>query len=383
MKILFVDDEPKILTGIERMLFDMAGEWEMSFADSGIKALEILEKCPVDVVVSDMHMPMMNGAELLTKVKSNYPSAVRIILSGYTEMDVALRAVPVAHQFLSKPCDSDLLKHVIERALSLQLLLSDDSVKAVIGTLDKLPSIPRIYSSLVNILTDTKASASDVASIISQDQAISARVLQIVNSAFFGGSGRTKTVEGAVVRLGVGMIKSLVLSIEVFQNAQLLNAISDFSIEEVQSHALVTATLAKKIHNDPSTADDVFTAALLHDIGKLVMLSVLPEQLEASLNLAVSAEMPFYLAEQEIMGLSHAEIGGYLLGVWGLPYSIVEAVANHHDPVKVPGQKEFGIVETVYVANILAQGEIPNLNYLTQWGVLEQLESWQRLALGL
>jgi len=383
LKILFVDDEPRILSGIERMLFDMTDEWDMSFAESGELALETLEQSPVDVIVSDMRMPLMDGAELLKQVQARYPNTVRIILSGHTEMEAALRAVPVAHQFLSKPCDPDLLKNVIVRACALQSLLSDDSVREVIGTLDKLPSVPRIYSELINTLADAKAAASDVAEIISQDQAISAKILQVVNSAFFGGSGRTNTIEGAVVRLGVGMIKSLILSIEVFQNAQSFNTVPGFSIDEAQNHALVTATLAKKILNDRSIADDVFMAALLHDIGKLVMLSVLPGQLEAGLKLAESADMPFYLAEQQLMGLSHAEIGGYLLGVWGLPYAIVEAVANHHNPTRVPGQTEFGIVETLYVANALAEGEDFDANYLAQWGVLDQLETWQALALEL
>lgn len=381
MKILFVDDEPRILSGIERMLFDMTDEWDMSFAESGAQALEHLENNSVDVIVSDMRMPVMDGAELLKQVQAHYPTTVRIILSGHTDLEAALRAVPVAHQFLSKPCDPDLLKSVIMRTCCLQALLRDGGVREVIGELDKLPSVPRIYSELVNALADNKASAPDVAKIISQDLAISARILQIVNSAFFGGSGLTNTIQEAVVRLGIGMIKSLILSIEVFQNAQSFNSVPGFSIDEMQKHALVTATLAKKLLNDQSIADDVFMAALLHDIGKLVMLSVLPEQLEAVLRLAESNDMAFYLAEQELMGLSHAEIGGYLLGVWGLPYSIVEAVANHHEPTRVPGQTEFGIVEAVYVANTLAGGEALNANYLVQWGVLDQLEAWQALAL--
>lgn len=381
MKILFVDDEPRILSGIERMLFDMADEWDMIFAESGAQALEHLENNSVDVIVSDMRMPVMDGAELLKQVQAHYPTTVRIILSGHTDLEAALRAVPVAHQFLSKPCDPDLLKSVIMRTCCLQSLLRDGGVREVIGELDKLPSVPRIYSELVNALADNKASAPDVAKIISQDLAISARILQIVNSAFFGGSGLTNTIQEAVVRLGIGMIKSLILSIEVFQNAQSFNSVPGFSIDEMQKHALVTATLAKKLLNDQSIADDVFMAALLHDIGKLVMLSVLPEQFEAVLRLAESNDMSFYLAEQELMGLSHAEIGGYLLGVWGLPYSIVEAVANHHDPTRVPGQTGFGIVEAVYVANTLAGGEALNANYLVQWGVLDQLEAWQALAL--
>lgn len=380
MKILFVDDEPRILRGIERMLFDMADDWDMSFAESGAQALETMEHKPVDVIVTDMRMPGMDGAALLTEVKARHPNTVRIVLSGHTELEAALRVVPVAHQFLSKPCEPELLKSVIERACNLRLVLSDARVTGVIGALDKLPSVPRIYSQLANALAYEKANVSDVARIVSLDQAISAKVLQVVNSAFFGGSTPIANIEGAVVRLGIQMIKNLVLSVEIFQDADLFKAVPGFSIETAQRHALDVAALARKLIRDKSMGDDAFMAAILHDIGKLVMLSAQPEQLEASLRLSASDALSFHLAEKQLMGISHAEIGGYLLGVWGLPYPIVEAVANHHEPMRVPRRRDFGIVEAVYVANTLSNGEAVNVDYLVQWGVLDQLETWQKMA---
>lgn len=380
MKILFVDDEPRILRGIERMLFDMADDWDMSFAESGAQALETMEHKPIDVIVTDMRMPGMDGAALLTEVKARHPNTVRIVLSGHTELEAALRVVPVAHQFLSKPCEPELLKSVIERACNLRLVLSDARVTGVIGALDKLPSVPRIYSQLANALAYEKANVSDVARIVSLDQAISAKVLQVVNSAFFGGSTPIANIEGAVVRLGIQMIKNLVLSVEIFQDAHLFKAVPGFSIETAQRHALDVAALARKLIRDKSMGDDAFMAAILHDIGKLVMLSAQPEQLEAALRLSASDGLSFHLAEKQLMGISHAEIGGYLLGVWGLPYPIVEAVANHHEPMRVPRRRDFGIVEAVYVANTLSNGEAVNVDYLVQWGVLDQLETWQKMA---
>lgn len=382
MKILFVDDEPRILRAIERMLFDMVDEWEMDFVTSAVEALEFLEHDPVDVIVTDMRMPGMDGAELLKEIQGRSPNIVRIILSGHTEMEAALRALPVAHQFLSKPCDPELLKSVIERACSLQEMLNDSRIKNVIGTLDNLPSVPRVYSQLLSAVADQRPAA-DIAKIISQDQAMSVKVLQIVNSSFFGGSGVITNIESAVVRLGVTMIKNIILSVEVFQDADTFHDVPGFSIDEAQKNALSTAALAKEILNDKSTEDEVVLAAMLHDIGLLVMMAVLPDQLASALRLASAEGLAFHQAEKQLMGVTHAEIGGYLLGVWGFPYSIVEAVANHHEPLRVPGSKSFGVLEAVYIANTLVLNEVVNADYLIQWGVLDQLENWQRMALNI
>ena len=103
-RILFVDDEPLVLQGLQRMLRPMRNEWEMAFVESGRRALEEMATLPFQVVVSDMRMPGMNGAQFLSHVQELYPRTVRLILSGHADKDLIMKCVGTAHQFLAKPC---------------------------------------------------------------------------------------------------------------------------------------------------------------------------------------------------------------------------------------------------------------------------------------
>lgn len=121
--ILFVDDEPKLLDGLRRLLFPYSGLWEMEFASSGTEALRILAASTFDVVIADMRMPGMNGAELLNQVAKLYPQMVRMILSGTWQQDLRIQAAMIAHQYLSKPCDPEVLKATLDRAFALRAVL--------------------------------------------------------------------------------------------------------------------------------------------------------------------------------------------------------------------------------------------------------------------
>lgn len=127
-RILFVDDEPNILSGLKRMLRSMRKEFDLQFAGSGIEALDSMAVHESDIVVSDMRMPGMDGAELLDIIQERYPSAVRIMFTGQADQESVLRTVGVVHQFLTKPCDSDLLRSVLLRAGTLHRFVSDTSI---------------------------------------------------------------------------------------------------------------------------------------------------------------------------------------------------------------------------------------------------------------
>src|SRR5256885_11774657 len=126
IRILFVDDEPKVTEGLHRMLRSMRREWEMTFATSGAEALEKLSAKPFDVVVSDMRMPGMDGCQLLTEVMRRHPQVVRIILSGYSDKETIMRSIGLAHHYLSKPCDAETLKETIRRACDLRDQLEEE-----------------------------------------------------------------------------------------------------------------------------------------------------------------------------------------------------------------------------------------------------------------
>jgi putative nucleotidyltransferase with HDIG domain len=352
-RILFVDDEVSILDGLKNLLHKQRHLWNMVFSASGEAALAELEKAPFDVIVSDMRMPGMDGAALLTAVKAAYPDVARIILSGQAEREAVIRALPVAHQFLSKPCDGESLRVVIERACRLQRLLTDGAIRTAIGKLDALPSAAATYQDLTQALADPNVGLGTVAAIVERDPAMSAKVLQLVNSAYFGLAQRVTSVSQAMVYLGADTMKGLVLTSQVFALAERAR-IPGLSIDALQQHSLMTARLAKRLVVNQRVGDDAFTAGLLHDIGQVALGVSMPEVYADILKAA--RECPLHEAEHARLGVSHAEVGAYLLGFWGLPFTVVEAVAYHHRPSAVDaGDRE--VLAAVHVADTLVDAD--------------------------
>ncbi len=391
-RVLFVDDEPRILEGLRRMLRPQRHEWEVAFAPGGEAALAMMEALPFDVIVSDMRMPGIDGATLLCRVREQYPQMVRIVLSGYTELSAALRVVPVAHQFLAKPCDAEMLRVAVERACHLKALLSDDSIRRTVTGLGDLPSLPRTYQALTQALADPDTSLQKVAKIIEQDVGISAKVLQLVNSAFFGIAHSMTNIQSAVSYLGINTLKSLVLSVEIFRAFKPKRDLPTFSLEKLQQHAQLTAHIAARLPVPKHLAEIAVVAGMLHDVGKLILAWKLSEHFEEVLAEALETRCPVYKVEQREDGFSHAEIGAYLLGLWGLPYSVVEAVALHHGPNRVPHQN-FDAISAVYVANFLAHeleqssGGGPAVYIMEDYqeefatlGIREMIPEWRAMA---
>ena len=147
--VLFVDDQPQVLRGLRRTLDCMEEEWDMEFVDSGQEALDIMAQKPFDVMVTDMHMPGMDGAQLLERVSQDYANTIRIVLSGQANEEAVFRAVQPMHQYLSKPCDAQTLQDTIERALAMQELLAESSLKQLVSQLSSLPSLPSLYEKWV------------------------------------------------------------------------------------------------------------------------------------------------------------------------------------------------------------------------------------------
>ena len=391
-RVLFVDDEPRMLDGLRRMLRSQRNEWDMAFAPGGEAALAIMEATPFDVIVSDMRMPEMDGAALLTQVRNLYPQVVRIVLSGHTELSTALRVVPVAHQFLAKPCDAGTLRVAVERACHLKGLLSDDSIRRTVGALRDLPSLPRTYEALTEGLADPDTSLQKLAKIVEQDVGVSAKILQLVNSAFFGIAHSVTNIEHAVVYLGINTIRSLVLSLEIFRVFAPEAAVPGFHLESLHMHARLSSYIAARLPVPKHLTEITMAAGMLHDVGKLVLAWKFPDHFRRLLAQAAEERLPLHKVEEREHGFSHAEIGGYLLGLWGLPYILVEAVALHHGPNRVP-HAYFDAVSAVHVANLLAheldlrlaEGSLendpmPSQEELTMLGVGDDLAAWRAMA---
>jgi putative nucleotidyltransferase with HDIG domain len=388
-KILFVDDEISILDGLKRMLRPMRSEWETSFAPGGEAALSFMESTHFDVIVSDMRMPGMDGATLLEIVREKYPSTLRIILSGYTELQASLRAVPVAHQFLLKPCDPDMLRAGIARATSLGEALDSKMLTTLVGALRDLPSLPRVYGELKQALEEPNVTIEKISQIVEKDVAVSAKLLQLVNSAFFGLARDVTDVKTAVSCLGMNVLHDLVLTLEVFRTFTPNEFISEQFLEQFHRHAQLSARIAGGIAQKSQLSPAVVLAALMHDVGKLVIAERIPAHLARAIAQAEADGKQLYEVEESLTHISHAEVGAYLLSLWGFPYAVVEAVAHHHHPRRAP-TNSLDMVFAVYVTNILAHeleclesGQIPpslDLELLQSAGVLDKLPEWRKIA---
>jgi HD-like signal output (HDOD) protein len=354
-RILFVDDESKILDGIRRMLHADRERWDMQFAMGGEAALQACEAGSFDVVVYDMRMPGMDGATLLGHVRDRFPSTARIVLSGYSDGGLSTRAVPVAHRFLAKPCNGAELQATIERVCILQDLLSSAELRRVIGTVGELPSLSSTYTALLESVKDPNASIVQVAEIIEHDMGMSAKVLQLVNSAFFGLAQTVTTVQRAASFLGMETIKNLALASETFRVFAPDSRIPQSICETIQRRAHRTAAIASALPVVPKSSRDVtVVSALLHDVGSLILASKMPDQFCSVLARAAERGCEDFEVEEELLGISHAEIGAYLLGLWGFPNLAVEAIAHHHRPTRIP-HTGFDSSVALYVANLLAQ----------------------------
>ncbi len=354
-KFIFVDDDAKVLKGLQRMLRKYRKEWDMNFAISGAEALKLIDNESFDVIVSDMRMPEMNGDELLNEVKKRSPQTVRIILSGHAEDNMIMKTVKSAHQFLAKPCDPDLLKYTVSRVSALRGLLTDEHLLHVASQVDTLPSLPTIYTRVIEVLQQPDYSIHEVGKIVSEDLGMTSKILQLVNSAFFGIPRRFSDVSDAVVFLGCDTIQSLVLTFGIFSQYG-SKKIAGLDMEKLSTHGLTTATVAKfiaKSHTkEKELIDDTYMAALLHDIGQLVLAANLSEPYLEITKRINEDKVSRHAAEKEAFGTSHAEMGAYLLGIWGLPDNIVEAIAWHHDPENSPVEN-FSPLAAVHAADAL------------------------------
>ncbi len=350
--ILFVDDETPVLAGLRTRLHRCKKNWDMSFVDGGEAAIRALECAPRDVVVTDIQMPKMDGSELLRVISERWPQTVRIVLSGYTDPLQTTRLATLAHQVISKPCEPQRLENMIDRCLALQDLLQQPHIRSVVGRIRTLPTLPRVYAQLQKALADEGVTVHEVAALVGADPAIAAKILQLVNSAFYRLPRRITKIEQAVSYLGFASIRNLTLSAEIFSSWHGGRAPGCPNFDRLQAHSQVVATAASALARKTQFADDALLAGLLHDIGYWVLGLECPADLARAVEHAACKRIPLYEAELAVIGASHAQVGAYLLGLWGLPYTVIETVAHHHSPLDL-SQHEFDGLAAVTVAHSL------------------------------
>jgi HD-like signal output (HDOD) protein/CheY-like chemotaxis protein len=390
-QVLFVDDDPSVLESLRDALRPWRREWRATFACGGDAALSELSAREFDVVVSDMRMPGTDGAALLRQVHDLQPHAVRIMLSGSAETDVLTRAAAVAHRFLAKPCDVEELGRVVTHAAALGQMSHAQRLHGAASAAMALPCAPALYGELSALLATETAGMADVAALIERDIAVTARILQLTNSAFVGLPRVINRVEEAASLLGLGVVKAIVLSSEALAAYRPREPIAGFSLEALERHSALVAAMTRRLLAPGPARETACAAAMLHDIGWLILAADDPSRVGNLLAAASAERRPLADVERELDGPTHAEVGAHLLALWGLPDPIVTTIAGHHRP-PAPVERGLDATAAVHIADLLIGERLPLWNtpaaavdttYLEALGVAEQLASWRASAADL
>lgn len=375
-KILFVDDEQQIIDGIRRIFYPFKNEWDIFYALSGEEALKIIDNNTINVVVTDMRMPGMNGAELLFQVKKNHPETIRIILSGHSDEELIMKSVNVAHQFLLKPCETSILIETIRKTFYVRVHLRNENLIKLINGIEELPEMPEVIIKIEDECSKPSISINKVASLISEDIGLSAKILQVVNSAFFGLPTKIADLEQAVSFLGLNTVRALILFLKLHRVENYKTDFASF-IKEVLQHSLIVANYTRMIYEyetrNTIIGKEAFAAGMLHDVGKLALL----KHPEYKALLDGKSRQSLHKIEYEKFNVTHADVGAYLLAIWNIPNNIVEAVAFHHNEIR---DTKFDLCMAVNCANRLANLTNDNSNEVCRELVDSRFTIWKEVC---
>ena len=383
--VLLVDDEPNVLSGLRRSLRPMRDKLEIVFASGAHEALDIMAKVPLDLIVSDMRMPGMDGIQLLGEVRARFPGIVRFALSGDVSRGALLASAGLVHRYLAKPCDTQELQTALSSVWELRPLVTNNDLKNTLSQIESLPAAPALYRSLVRALDAPSAAGEDVGRIIAIDIAMTTKVLQVAGWALFGDNQLFFSVPHAVDSLGIETLRAMASSGGALASLE-HEAFERMSLGPLWNHARSVADFARQIARSSNAggeiADQAYVGGLLHDVGKLAFAATTPVAHAAASVRAVTDNIGLLDAERDVIGATHPEAGAYLLGIWGLAGPIVEAVRFHHNPSSV-ARRGFSAVTAVHVADaLLGDDSATNLDqpYLDGLGVCDQIETWRALT---
>ena len=351
--ILFVDEDKSILDEIKNEILSM--EFKFFFATSGEKALEILFDNNINILVTEINLPKMDGIALLKKVKSLYPGIIKLVLSRAINEKFINRMVDLnlLKAFICKPWKENELMATIEDLIEIDNKLNNEYIKDIIYSSNKLPTLPVIYKELNKLIEDDKSDIDDIIKLINTDQVTASRILRIVNSSFYG--IKTGAVKTAVINLGLLSLKSVIITSEIFK-AEGCNY-----VELLWEHSCLTNNMTiflyEYIYKKP-IPDSYHSAGLLHDLGKVLLYKMFELKYEKVIKIkAENPDISLSLCERNVFNFSHEELGATVLSNWELPSSIVETALNHHFPEKGTKQHR-AILSIVHIADYYSWKQI-------------------------
>jgi HD-like signal output (HDOD) protein len=361
-------------------------DWEFTFALNGMTALERIHERRFDAVVTRFEIRDVDGRQLLTAAYDRDPTTLRLLRGKVGQTDSHEHGGQAAPYVLPEELEPIRLCHALDRYFWLGDLMQREGLKALMGRIRRLPTLPNLYAKVVAELSSPVASMESVAQLIAQDPVMAAKMLQVVNSAYFGLPREITMPAEAVMYLGGERTKSLILITHLF--TQFDDALCPgFELDVLWNHSVATATLCRCLimreTSDGRLGDLAFTSGLLHDIGKLLLAANVPDQYRSVLAIRQKSSTPVWRAEKDVFGITHAELGASVLGLWGLPLPLLQAVAWHHTPSEnqPPG---FQVVTSVHVANALDHERnnriaeaLIDRDYLGAAGLLDRINRWR------
>lgn len=385
IRILFVDDDPHLVASLRAMLRRQRKVWHMDFAEGGPQALTMLEDQEFDVIVSDLRMPEIDGVRLLEAVRDKQPSCARIILTGTTELSATRRCMPLAHQVIAKPCPPEQLRGIVQSTIDTLSLLDSKDLKQAIGSAESLPPLPQTYRRFSEAIEQSRPT-SELGTIVEEDPVLATKTLQLVNSAYFGLGTRVTDINRAIALLGLDLLHGLLLQIASCESLRHANRCRNFDADARRDASMQVAQFAASLLHDDRERRDARTLGLIHDIGSFVLAWKRPFVYSRVLQATIDTGRPQSLVEREVLHHSYAEVGAYLVGLWGIPFSLAHAIASQDRP-SATEQQAFGAVGAVHVADVLLSerdgrpAHHPlDTAYLGHCGVLDELPRWRAMA---
>ena len=392
--ILFVDDNENVISGIQRQLRPYRSQWQLFFAYSGAQALQIMAQQPIDLIVSDMMMPEMRGDELLEIVCERYPSTVRMILSGFADEEALKNGLEVAHQYLSKPCNPDILREAISQVFKIQACVNNPKIIAGVGDPNQLPRLPEIYQALNAAIANKNTNASDIADIFARDMVLSAKLLQLANSQYFGLNRIVSNLTDAINLIGLEKLKNLVLSVHLKASFHVDNPEIEYYLDYLWHDALRVAELARLVSLSENQLEDrpdqAYLGGLLHNIGLLIFMSRGGDKLNRFMYAIKNSDRPIAELETAIFGFTRSEGAAYILSLWKIPPRIIEAILLQNTPNDTD-YDSINALTAVHVASCLLKPSMMSgcdrlfnmtldTTYLQRINKLDRLPDWRHMA---
>jgi len=392
-RILLIETDAQTIADFQKHLGSDTRQWELDICREPSNALETVRSQNPDIVIGAFKAEGLDGSALLKEIASENQQIERFILADENDKPLLDSEIGNTFHYLPKPCSQSILHRELQRVVALNNWLGHEKVKEIVASVNDFPTLPPVYMKVVNAVNSPNASSESISEAIMGDIAVTAKLLQTVNSSFFGLEEKVSDISHAISILGIESVKNIVLAIQVFGRIE--DTDQQALIDQLWHHSMSVAVAAKRIAKyetrNEKKAEEAYTAGLFHDIGKLVLIKSLPNQYKEARELAAELGISHWEAEERIIGCNHADIGAYLLGRWGLPMNVLETTALHHNPAK-SFTADFTTLSAVHAANAIVWSRhagtephpdaTPSKEYLEHIGRVGAWNEWKDVSVG-